>query len=130
MDVQPMVNAGKPPAPRRKVIRRALVVAAVFALVALVFLWVQFPTDPDADTRVDGSVGCFSDEWLFPGVIGFFIGVIAGLALLIWGGVREARRRDRTGLALMLAGVIGLVMAGAAVGYIDAVDEAIRWSCD
>jgi hypothetical protein len=95
-----------------------------------VFLWVQSPSDPDAYTRVDGSLGCFSDEWMLPGVVGLLIGLLAGLALLMWGGVREVRRRDRTGLALMLAGVIGLVLAGAAVGYVDAVDDAIRWSCD
>jgi hypothetical protein len=78
---------------------------------------------------MDASLSCDIGAWDALGFMSLLIGVVAGLVLLIWGGVREARRRDRTGLALMLAGAIGLALVWEALRFLDAVSTAARFGC-
>ena len=126
MDVQPTVDGNK----SRRLTRRAVAAAGIFVLLAILLWWLRSPSDPDDVTRVDGSVGCGEVVWFGVGGIIFVIAVVAGTALLVWGGVREARRRDRTGLVLMLAGVIGLALAWSARDFAIAVNEVSFYSCD
>jgi hypothetical protein len=84
-------------------------------LVALsvLYYWLAHPSDPDASTRVDESLGrCTEPGWVtacvtLPGAIGF----LGGPLLLILGGILEFQRRDRLGASLALVGIAAFVFS-------------------
>ena len=87
----------------------------MLAALSVLYYWLAHPSDPNAYTRVDGSLGggCGEPGWVtafvtLPVVVGFL-----GPILVIFGGILEVQRRDRLGASLALVGIAACVFSRA-----------------
>jgi hypothetical protein len=117
---------GPPSSTGQLAVLGGLVAAGVFWLLALLFFWLQTPSEPGALTRVDPADPCLdqADPWWTLGFVSLLTGGVVGPTLIIVGVIRLVRRADKSGAALILAGVLALAMAVSAWAFLDDLSAA------
>jgi hypothetical protein len=122
-------------------LRHGLYIAAgVLAVLAVVEVWLSNPSDPNrsgvipgrtdymgvkSSTRIDSwfDSGCGAPGWL--GALAFFSVLLffASWVLLPVGGVREHRRHDGTGVALIVFAVVAIIFSCTTVWFWGNIDS-------